>query len=201
MIYFCTDQFILQLILSAYRRTLHHLVQLQVPCFWMLNLLISWTVSDTWGWPFPLIFPGLSILKHHLQARQLVGLLSGLQFYSTDTIRKLYLTIVQPHLEYACEIWEPYLAKDCQMVESVQKFASRVCLKQWSRNTRYQDMFEFLNIPSLAATRGHYKRTLQLQVAYFWMLNLLISWTVSDTWGWPFLLIFPGLSTLPKQGN
>ena len=24
--------------------------------------------------------------------------------------------------------------------ESVQKFASKVCLKQWSRNTRYQDM-------------------------------------------------------------
>jgi len=23
----------------------------------------------------------------------------------------LYLTIMQPHLEYACEIWNPYLAK------------------------------------------------------------------------------------------
>ena len=78
------------------------------------------------------------------KARQLVGLLFR-QFYkhgSTDTIRKLYLTIVRPHLEYACEIWDPYLAKDCQMIESVQKFASMVCLKQWSRNIRYQDMLE-----------------------------------------------------------
>jgi len=66
------------------------------------------------------------------QARQLVDLLFR-QFYkcaSTDTVRKLYLTIVWPHLEYACEIWDPYLAKDCQMIESVPKFASRVCLKQ-----------------------------------------------------------------------
>jgi len=35
------------------------------------------------------------------------------------------------------------LAKDCQMIESIQKFASRVCLNQWSRNTRYQDMLDF----------------------------------------------------------
>jgi len=60
------------------------------------------------------------------KARQLVGLFFR-QFYkhaSTDIIHKLYLTIVQPHLEYACEIWDPCLAKDCQMIESIQKFAS-----------------------------------------------------------------------------
>jgi len=46
------------------------------------------------------------------------------------------------------------------MIESIQKFASKVCLKQWSRNTRYryQDMLEFLNMPSLAARRTHRKR-------------------------------------------
>jgi len=90
------------------------------------------------------------------KARQLVGLLF-LQFYkhaSTDTIRKLYLIIAQPHLEYACEIWDPYLAK---MIKSVQKFSSRVCLKQWPRNTRYQDILEFLNMPSLATCRRQRK--------------------------------------------
>jgi len=57
------------------------------------------------------------------KAWQLVGLLFR-QFYknaSTDTIHKLYLTIVQPHF---CEIWDPCLAKDCQMIESIQKFVS-----------------------------------------------------------------------------
>ena len=97
--------------------------------------------------------------KHHFQSKA-TSRLTFRQFYkhaSTDTIRKLYLTIVQPHLEYACEIWDPYLAKDCQMIESIQKFASRVCLKQWSRNTRYQDMLEFLNMPSLATRRRQRK--------------------------------------------
>jgi len=89
------------------------------------------------------------------KARQLVGLLFR-QFYKhagTNPIHKLYLTIVRPHLEYVCEIWDPCLAKDCQMIESVQKFASRVYLKQWSRNTRYKDVLEFLNMPSLATHR------------------------------------------------
>jgi len=64
---------------------------------------------------------------------------------------------VRPHLKYACEIWDPYLAKDCQMIERVQEYASMVCLKQWSRDTRYQDMLEFLNMPSLAASRRQRK--------------------------------------------
>jgi len=34
----------------------------------------------------------------------------------------------------------------CEMIESVQKFASRVCLKQWFRDTGNQDMLEFLNM-------------------------------------------------------
>ena len=45
------------------------------------------------------------------KARKLVGLLFR-QFYrcaDTDIIRKLYITIVRPHLEYASQVWDPYL--------------------------------------------------------------------------------------------
>ena len=95
----------------------------------------------------------------HLQSKATSWLTFNFrQFYkhaSADTIHKLYLTIVQPYLEYACEIWDPSL--DCQMIESIQKFARRVCLKQWSRNTRYHDMLAFLNMPSLATGRRQRK--------------------------------------------
>jgi len=43
------------------------------------------------------------------------------------------------------------------MIESVQKFASMACLKQWSRNTRYQDMLVVLNMPYLATHRRKMK--------------------------------------------
>ena len=69
---------------------------------------------------------------------------------------KLYLTIVQLHRR----IWDPYLVTDFEMIESIQKFASRVRLKQWSRDTRdtrYQYTLEILNMPSLAAHRRQRK--------------------------------------------
>jgi len=54
------------------------------------------------GWPFQLIFFWSKHIRTSFsKARQLVGLLFR-QFYkhaSTDTIHKLYLTIVQPHPE------------------------------------------------------------------------------------------------------
>ena len=61
------------------------------------------------------------------KARHLVGLLFR-QFYSctdTYTLYKLYLTIVRPHLEYTCEVWDPHLDKDINLIEKVQNFVSQ----------------------------------------------------------------------------
>jgi len=55
------------------------------------------------------------------------------------------------HQTYACEVWDPHLDKDIKLIEKVQKFASRVCLKQW--NSSYSDMLTTLNIPSLKDRR------------------------------------------------
>jgi len=67
------------------------------------------------------------------KARKLVGMLY--RHYSkwadTDTLRCIYLTCIQPHLEYACQLWDHYINKMSQNLESIQKFACRVCLKQW----------------------------------------------------------------------
>lgn len=44
---------------------------------------------------------------------------------------KNYVSLVCPRLEYADPIWNPFTAKDCEVVESVQRFACKVCLKSW----------------------------------------------------------------------
>ena len=36
------------------------------------------------------------------------------------------------YLEYARQIWDPHLIKDIHGLKSVQKFALRVCTKQWA---------------------------------------------------------------------
>ena len=91
------------------------------------------------------------------KARKLVGLLFR-QFYrcaDTDTIRKLYIAIIRPHLEYASQVWDPYLQKDQQTLENIQKFACRVCLKRWDLS--YPAMLRTLSIPTLAARRQQLK--------------------------------------------
>ena len=75
------------------------------------------------------------ISKVCTKARRLFGMLFR-HFYScaeTSTIRILYLTLIRPHLEYANQVWDPYLVKDCKMLGDVQKFACKVCLKNWNQ--------------------------------------------------------------------
>ena len=76
--------------------------------------------------------------------------------YSSGSITNtLALTLSKNLILQLCgRIWrirDPYLVTDFEMIESIQKFANSVCLKQWSRETRYQDMLEVLNMSSLAA--------------------------------------------------
>ena len=75
--------------------------------------------------------------SHHIRNitakyRRLVGLLYR-QFYkwsSPTTLSRLYVSLVRPHLEHAVPAWNLYLAKDINSLESVQRFALKVCLKQ-----------------------------------------------------------------------
>ena len=70
------------------------------------------------------------------------------QFYAwadTSTMLRIYVTCIRPHLEYACQLWDPYT------LESVQKFACKVCLKQWDMN--YESMLEQLDLTPLSQRR------------------------------------------------
>jgi len=64
---------------------------------------------------------------------------------------RIYVTCIRPHLEYACQLWDPYTTKGIQSLESVQKFACKVCLKQWDMN--YESMLEQLDLTPLSQRR------------------------------------------------
>ena len=67
-----------------------------------------------------------------IKTRRLVGLLHHLfsTYSSPNTLVKLYISFIRPHLEYAIAIWDPYLIKDVTELEDIQKFALRVCMYQ-----------------------------------------------------------------------
>ena len=68
------------------------------------------------------------------KTRKLTGMLYH-QFYQWSepmALHQLYVSLIWPHLEYTAPVWDPYLSKDIQQIEGAQKFASRVCLKDWN---------------------------------------------------------------------
>ena len=98
------------------------------------------------------------------KARKIIGLIYR-QFYSmssTSSLLQLYSSLVRPHLEYASQVWDPFLIKDIQMLESVQKFALKMCCKSW--DSSYDENLQQSLLPELSARRKY------LNLSYFYNL-------------------------------
>ena len=62
--------------------------------------------------------------------------------------------MVRPIMEYASCIWSPYLIKDINLLENVQKRATRMCPEL--RNMTYPERLRALGLPTLQYRRlGH----------------------------------------------
>ena len=73
-------------------------------------------------------------------------------FLDNHLFRKLYITFVRPHLEYAQAVWAPHLAKHINMLENVQERATR--LVDGLHNVDYPNRLQFLDLPTLAYRRA-----------------------------------------------
>ena len=68
--------------------------------------------------------------SHHIEsvckkARKLIGMLYR-KFYkscNSHTLHTLFKSMILPHMEYACVVWDPHLVKDTSAIEKVHKFA------------------------------------------------------------------------------
>ena len=103
------------------------------------------------------------------KAKQILGLLYR-RFYNHAegaTLMQLYLSLIRPHLEYACPVWDPHTMKDKVLLEDVQKFALQMATKQWYSG--YQELLDVMNVPSLA------DRRLQLNSPQIFSVLLLIT--------------------------
>ena len=66
-------------------------------------------------------------------------------FLSCNLFKKLYVTFVRPHLEYAQVVWAPHLIKYINMIENVQIRATK--LVDGLRELEYSDRLKKLNLP------------------------------------------------------
>ena len=53
-------------------------------------------------------------------------------YLNSFSLLQLHVSLVRPHLEYACAMWDPHTKRHLKLLEGVQKFALRVCFKQYS---------------------------------------------------------------------
>ena len=86
------------------------------------------------------------------KANSLLGLISRtFEYKNPKTMVTLYKSIVRPHLEFANQIWAPYLVKHVTLIENVQKRATKII--PGLQNLDYKSRLQALNIPTLAYRR------------------------------------------------
>ena len=92
------------------------------------------------------------------------------QFYQwsdPEALIKIHLSVIRPHLEYAAPVWSPDLINK---LEHVQKFALRVCIKQWNVFKSILALvcaWNRLALPMIALSPGPFLRALQSQTLQF----------------------------------
>ena len=86
------------------------------------------------------------------------------QFYrdaDTSTLKQLYVSNIRPHLEYACQIYDPSERYRHAGI------SSEVCLassKQWDAS--YSMLCSSLNLPTLAARRKQMKLSVMYKIVH-----------------------------------
>ena len=87
--------------------------------------------------------------KSAAKANSTVGLIKRtFTSVNTSVFTTFYKTMVRPIMEYASCIWSPYLIKDINLLENVQKRATRLCPEL--RNMTY---LRALGLPTLQYRR------------------------------------------------
>ena len=86
------------------------------------------------------------------KANQMIGIIKRtFSYLDKDTFLKLYKAFVRPHLEYANVIWNPYLKRQSEKIEQVQRRATRL-LKE-CKEMSYEERLGYLNLHSLKGRR------------------------------------------------
>ena len=87
------------------------------------------------------------------KANKIVGIIRR-TFITLDAamFKLLFVALVRPHLEYANQVWCPYLVKDIEMVENVQRRATRMIAEL--KGLAYEERLKKLKLPTLAYRRA-----------------------------------------------
>ena len=95
---------------------------------------------------------GPQCLKAAKKGNQILGLIAR-TFASREKeiIMKLYKSLVRPHLDYCIQAWRPHLTKDIELLEKVQRRATK--LIRDCKALSYKERLEKVNLTTLEIRR------------------------------------------------
>ena len=80
-----------------------------------------------------LTYPGVTIHILCTKVKKILGLLYRTFYHdaSVTSLLKLYVSLIQPNLEYACQVWSPHLVNDVEKLEG-----PKICIKALCETVR-----------------------------------------------------------------
>lgn len=97
------------------------------------------------------------------KANRILGMIrASFTYLDIPTMRRLITSLVRPHLEYGNSVWNPLFLKDAQLVENVQRRATRLIPElnkeqlcgRHKRKLEYSERLKILKLPSLYYRRA-----------------------------------------------
>ena len=126
-----------------------------IKCKFNRNLKFQYQMNDGWIKPVDeerrlrvLISQDFKLLKQCLWAKNKANLMLGI---INRGVSKLYRSYVRPHLEYCIQFWTPINVKDTDMIEGVQRRATKMIPNL--RNSSYEEKLKRLGMFSLICRR------------------------------------------------
>ena len=95
----------------------------------------------------------------------------NLKVAPTQIKAQAYLTLVRPHLEYSCTVWDPHTKHDCDRLEAVQRRAARFCTRDFRRLSSPTEMIALLGWTELAKRREQARLILMYKLCHS-LLNI-----------------------------
>ena len=114
------------------------------------------------------------------EANRLLGLIKRtFSYLEPQMLRLLCTTLIRPHLDYACVVWNPYQSGDIRALEQVQIRVTRACPTLF--HLSYYDRLVALNLPSL-----QYRRQRMDMIMMYKILNGLDGLLFDDLFSFPY---------------